>query len=116
MEPPDRRDLHREPRLETTEPVQVTVYGESEAKFVARLINLSSHGIGLMMSSPLRLGATLKVEWSHTLLLGEVCHCSAIEEGFCVGLHLEQALYDVKSPSPSQRDEDQPTEGISKLR
>jgi hypothetical protein len=33
------------------------------------------------------------VEWSNVLLLGEVCHCQAVEEGFAIGLYLEHALY-----------------------
>jgi hypothetical protein len=87
-------DLRSQPRWKTDELVQVTVLGETEIGFPGRITNFSSYGIGLLTESPIALGDAVKVEWSNTLLLGEVCHCRAVEKGFSVGLSLEHALYD----------------------
>jgi hypothetical protein len=87
-------DMRSQPRLETDEPVQVTVLGPCESTYCGRITNFSSDGIALLIDSPLAIGAAVKVEWSKTLLLGEVCHCNAAGQGFSIGLHLEHALYD----------------------
>jgi hypothetical protein len=39
------------------------------------------------------IGAAVKVEWSDTLLLGEVCYCRPEGKGFAIGLRLEHAVY-----------------------
>jgi hypothetical protein len=49
--------------------------------------------MGLLIDREVPLGAAVKVEWSQTLLLGEVCYCRPEGEGFVVGLQLEHALY-----------------------
>jgi hypothetical protein len=87
-------DLRSQPRWQTNEPVQVTVLGETETGFPGRITNFSSYGIGLLTDCPVAMGEAVKVEWGQTLLLGEVCHCKAVEKGFSVGLSLEHALYD----------------------
>jgi hypothetical protein len=86
-------ELRSQSRTETDEPVKVTVLGECEAHFSGRITNFSSYGIGLMLESPIAIGAAVKVEWINTLLLGEVCRCQSVAGGFCVGLQLEHALY-----------------------
>jgi hypothetical protein len=87
-------DLRSQPRWQTDEAVQVTVLGEKEASFQGRITNFSSYGIGLLADCPVAMGDAVKVEWDQTLLLGEVCHCRAVEKGFSIGLSLEHALYD----------------------
>ncbi len=86
-------ELRSQPRLETDEPVQVTVLGESETKFLGRITNYSSRGLGLLADRPAPQGAAVKVEWGDTLLLGEVCYCHPEGEGFAIGLDVEHALY-----------------------
>ena len=82
-----------QPRLVTKEPVQVTVLGECDTKFLGRITNSSNRGIGLLADQPAALGSAVKVEWGDTLLLGEVCHCRAEGVGYAIGLELEHALY-----------------------
>jgi hypothetical protein len=86
-------DLRSQLRLEADEPVHVTVLGESETKLLGCITNYSAHGMGLVIDSPVSIGAAVKVEWSNTLLLGEVCYCQPAGEGFAIGLQLEHALY-----------------------
>jgi hypothetical protein len=86
-------DLRSQPRWNSDEPVEVTVLGEHETVFPGRITNFSSSGVGLLTDVPVAMGAAVKVEWTDTLLLGEVRHCRAVEKGFCIGLTLEHALY-----------------------
>jgi hypothetical protein len=86
-------DLRSQPRLETNEPVHVTVLGECDTEFLGRITNISSRGIGLLADQPAPIGSAVKVEWGHTLLLGEVCHCRLEGAGYAIGLELEHALY-----------------------
>ena len=86
-------ELRSQPRLEIDEPVHVTVLGESETRFLGRIINYSGNGLGLFAERPAAEGAALKVEWRDTLLLGEVCYCRPEGDGFAIGLDVEHALY-----------------------
>ena len=86
-------DSRSQLRLETNEPVHVTVLGECDTRFLGRLTNCSEHGIALLTDQPVPLGCAVKVEWGHTLLLGEVRHCRPEGGGFAIGLELEHALY-----------------------
>jgi hypothetical protein len=86
-------DLRSQLRLEADEPVHVTVLGECEAHLLGRITNYSPNGMGLVIDTSVSIGAAVKVEWSNTLLLGEVCYCRPAGEGFAIGLLLEHALY-----------------------
>jgi hypothetical protein len=86
-------DLRSQLRLEADEPVHVTVLGECETKLLGRVTNYSAHGMGLVVNGCVSIGAPVKVEWSDTLLLGEVCYCQLAGEGFAIGVQLEHALY-----------------------
>jgi hypothetical protein len=44
--------------------------------------------MGLLIASRVSVGAAVKVEWSHTLLLGEVVYCRPEGEGYAIGLEL----------------------------
>jgi hypothetical protein len=85
-------DLHRDP-LEANEPVQVTVLGQAEVRFAARITNCSGGSLELRSGRPVARGTAVKVEWGETLLLGEVHHCQDHAGGFTVGVSLEHALY-----------------------
>jgi hypothetical protein len=86
-------DLRSEPRWKANDPVDITILGEPEICFTALITNFCSYGVGLLTDRPVPMGTAVKVEWSNTLLLGEVCHCGAVERGFSIGLSLEHALY-----------------------
>ena len=86
-------DSRSQPGLETDEPVHVTVLGECDTKFLGRITNSSTRGIGLRIDRLVPLGSAVKVEWGQTLLLGEVRYCRPEGDGFTIGLDLEHALY-----------------------
>lgn len=89
-------DQRSQPRIDTNEPVFVTLLGESEIRLVGRITNYSHQGMGLHLSEPAPLGGAVKVEWGNALLLGDVCYCHADKEGFAIGLCLEHALYNMR--------------------
>jgi len=86
-------ELRSQLRSEIDEPVHVTVLGESETRFLGRITDYSSHGMGLTAEQTAPLGSALKVEWRDTLLLGEVRYCQPKGEGYAIGLDVEHALY-----------------------
>ena len=86
-------DSSLQPPLETNEPVHVTVLGKCETKFLGRITNVTGRSIALVTDQPAPLGAAVKLEWTDTLLLGEVCYCRTEGVGFALGLDLEHALY-----------------------
>jgi hypothetical protein len=86
-------DLRSQLRLEAGEPVHVTVLGEGEAQVLGRITNYSANGMCIVIDAKISIGAAVKVEWTDTLLLGEVCYCRPAGEGFAIGLRLEHALY-----------------------
>jgi hypothetical protein len=81
-----------EVRLEANEPVDVILLGERETKVLGRITNYSSRGLGMLIGRPVPLGAIVKLEWNHTVLLGEVRHCRADGDGFAIGLKLQNPL------------------------
>jgi hypothetical protein len=50
----------------------------------------------MLIGRPVPLGAAVRVEWNHTVLLGEVCHCRADGDDFAIGLELQHALFDTR--------------------
>jgi hypothetical protein len=58
------------------------------------LTNFSAAGTRLILKQGLRSGTMIKVEWSTTVLLGEVIYCNPQGHEFAVGLQLEDALYE----------------------
>ncbi|HEV2172110.1 MAG TPA: hypothetical protein VGR71_01010 [Nitrospira sp.] len=93
MVPVDQRS---QLRIDTNEPVFVTLLGESEIRLVGRITNYSHQGMGLHIREPAPIGGAVKIEWGNVLLLGDVCHCQADREGFAIGLWLEHALYNMR--------------------
>jgi hypothetical protein len=86
-------DLRSQLRLEADEPVHVTVLGEGEAQLLGRITNYSANGMAIVVGSKVSIGAAVKVEWTDTLLLGEVCYCRRVGEGFAIGLRLEHVVH-----------------------
>ena len=91
-------EYRREPRFETNQAVVIT---NLDRRFClpGHLVNFSSQGIRLLLTRELDAGTAVKVQWPGTLLLGEVIYCRPSEEGYCVGLQLEDALFDTEALS-----------------
>lgn len=86
-------EKRRQPQLEIDQQVTVTVLGDCEVLLSGRVVNLSGRGLKLALNEQVTVGAALKIEWTDTLLLGEVCYCVRGGSGFFAGLQLEHALY-----------------------
>src|SRR5215470_11438902 len=79
--------------VDTEALIQLTVLGGRERRFEGRIKAYSAYGLRLLSPEAVALGAPMKLEWSNTLLLGEVCYCESCEGQFEIGLSLEHALF-----------------------
>src|SRR4051794_27419957 len=84
----ERRDL----RLEASQSVWITLFGEPDIRLPAIIKNVSPRGIGLQLQGPVAIGTALKLELNDALLLGEVIYCREEASTFYVGVELEQVL------------------------
>ena len=85
-------DRRREPRIQAYETVHLTVLGNAGYSTVANAIQLSAHGMRLVMDGTIPVNAIIKVEGDDWLALGEVCYCRLERSHSVVGLELDQAL------------------------
>lgn len=85
-------DRRREPRIRAYETVTLTVLGAAGYSAMANAIQLSAHGMRLVMDRPIPVNAAIKVICDDWLGLGEVCYCHEERGHFVVGLNLDQAL------------------------
>jgi hypothetical protein len=79
-------------RLEITGPARITVLGKEHRQLRGRAANGSGEGLRLILDEPVAPGSPLAVEWEDTEVMGEVCYCEQIEDGFAAGVRLEHAL------------------------
>jgi PilZ domain-containing protein len=92
-----------EPRFKTRQLVQITVLGDREVMAPAMLADVSMHGMGLFTNRPVPVGAKVKIALSNNdIVLAEVGRCVGRNDGFIIGLRLQQALTDF-GESPSVR-------------
>ena len=82
----------RDSRLQTDQPIQITVFGDPDTQMPAWVKNVSGRGLGLEVEGPLAIGAALKIVAEDAILLGEVIYCRDYGGRHYVGIELEQAL------------------------
>src|SRR5258706_15849844 len=88
--PVERR---REDRLPANSTVAVTVLDVEPHRTMSGMVrDISNHGLGLKVPSPIACGSPVKVEGDNILLLGEVRWCVQFESGFNLGLHVSECL------------------------
>ncbi len=97
-------DRRREPRIRAYETVNLTVLGDSGFTTPANAIQISPHGMRLVVDQPIPVNAAIKVVCDDWLALGEVCYCQSQREHFVVGLQLEQALVGLEELAAQNRD------------
>jgi len=85
-------EKRREPRYSPGEPVMVSILTGEQSTHCATVKNGSGNGMALAMPVPVKPGAAVKILLDDSLLLGEAVHCSPLEGGFLVGVHLESKL------------------------
>jgi hypothetical protein len=87
-------DLRRQLRFKSDMQAKVTNLDCPGDPIVARLLDVSTYGVGLVLSSELPPGTAVKVEWGSTVLLGELIYCEPRGQEFVAGLEVEDAIYD----------------------
>ena len=80
-------------KLQTGEPVQVTVLLECEAGTTGTVANSLHDNIELLLEKPAPVGAAIKVDGGDMLFLGEIYSCRPEGGKFAVGIELQHALY-----------------------
>jgi hypothetical protein len=98
-------ERRREPRIRAYDTVQITVLGQSGYTAVANVIQLSPHGMRLVLDRPISVNAAVKVTGEDWIALGDVCYCEWERSHFAVGLHLDQALTGLKELARLQEPE-----------
>ncbi len=81
-----------EARLPDDRSLTITLLGERESRHAARVKNASGSGLGLLVATCVAPGTALRIELEDELLLGEVMYCRPMEEGYFIGVQLEQML------------------------
>jgi hypothetical protein len=87
-------DRRREPRLSANEQITLSVISaEKTGRIHGRLVDVSQSGIGLIIESPVAVGALAEVRADGgSVLYGEVRNCTACGDGFRVGILAEETL------------------------
>ena len=70
----------------------MTLLGEKKKRVAGCVLNVSGHGLKLMLDEPALAGTALMVEWADAQLLGEVCYSIETPEGYAIGVKIEHAL------------------------
>lgn len=85
-------DQRCEPRFVADQSVTITALGENQFRQTAKVRNASGGGLGLVVKMEISPGTALRIEWEDALVLGEVMFCRPLENGYFVGVQLEQML------------------------
>jgi hypothetical protein len=56
------------------------------------ILDVSAHGMALLLASPLPDGSAIKIESGDTLVLGEVSHCTHSDGAYRVGVVVKHRL------------------------
>ncbi|HYK88868.1 MAG TPA: PilZ domain-containing protein [Acidobacteriota bacterium] len=97
-------DRRQELRTSSKETVTVTNLTAAWMHFTGQLRDLSSHGLGLILSLPLETDTTISVEWEDTIVLGQIAYCHKCSGKYHAGLRTEYLIYDRSQSKRSQRD------------
>ena len=85
-------ERRNELRVALDQAVRVTCLDRNQHVLVGRAVNLSGRGIRVFLQVSLRAGEPVRIDIEDTLLLGEVCYCQPEDDGFVVGVEIDQAL------------------------
>jgi hypothetical protein len=59
----------------------------------ARTVDIARNGIGLVVSEFVSRFSLVEIRSANTVLFGEVRHCSAVEDGFRLGVAISDAYF-----------------------
>jgi hypothetical protein len=109
-------ERRKEDRTHIEEPATLSLLSEVEADFEVWIENRSESGLAVRAARRLRLSEPVRIETPQEIILGEVCHCAPLAEGFLIGVHAEHSIrhLDVLARlNQSLRDEYSPHRGAS---
>lgn len=88
-----RVERRKEPRLEISQEVTVTILDEPGARpFQATAVDISGTGMRILSPHPVKYQAAVQVQARDLLLLGEVIRVEACEQGILLALKLGHSL------------------------
>jgi len=91
-----RSDRREYPRIPTDEPVIVTVLGPNSSKRTGRVRDISAKGVRLVLDEAIPISIPLRIDVFDTMLLGEACYCTLIDQEYHAGIRLEHFVANVQ--------------------
>jgi hypothetical protein len=89
-------------RFKTDLTASVTCSDLPGSSVLARLADLSVHGLSLILDKKLTVGAQAKVEWGTVTFVGEVVYCKPHGKEVIVGLKVDDPVYETAKKYASQ--------------
>jgi hypothetical protein len=89
-------------RFRTDLTVNVTCSDLPDSHVKARLVNLSVHGLSLILNKKLSVGSLAKVGWGTVTFMGEVVYCKPHGKEVLVGLKVDDPVYETAKKYASQ--------------
>ena len=85
-------ERRHELRVTSDQTVDVAALGPDRRQMKGITLNMSGRGISIFVPTAFSPGDAVRIELEDALLLGEVCYCRPHNEGFIVGLEVDQVL------------------------
>ena len=85
-------DKRHELRFATDQAITITVLGEQNTAYPARVKDISGRGLGIATAVPIRAGAAIAIEFQDSRMLGEVVYCRLAGDSFFLGVELQQVV------------------------
>lgn len=85
-------DRRREPRTPANYPVRITVLGNPDRVVEGTLLEVSGRGVRVKLREKLPLSSPVRIDLDDNLLLGDVCYCRRVEQGYAAGVALAHSL------------------------
>lgn len=89
-------------RFKTDLTASVTCSDLPGSSVLARLANLSVHGLSLILNKKLAVGSQAKVKWGTVTFVGEVVYCKPHGKEVIVGLKVDDPVYETAKKYASQ--------------
>ncbi|MEO8658672.1 MAG: PilZ domain-containing protein [Bryobacteraceae bacterium] len=85
-------ERRREDRTHTQEPATLSLLSGVETAFEVWIENRSQSGLAVRAARRLPLSEPVRLETAHEIILGEVCHCAPLAEGFLIGVRAKHSI------------------------
>ena len=95
----NRRNLTR---FKTDLTVNLTCTEVKSYKGKARLADLSTHGLSIILKDKLPVGAIVKVEFGESIFDGELIYCKPHGKEFIAGLQVDDVVYETARKHATQ--------------